>query len=52
MPTLTATPVAEVPHAEVPCVVSYKCEDCGKIIAAPGQNPVPRCCGDEMRKIR
>jgi hypothetical protein len=33
-------------------VASYKCEDCGKIIAAPSENPAPRCCGAEMRKIR
>ncbi len=33
-------------------VSSYKCEDCGKIIAAPSENPAPKCCGAEMRKIR
>jgi hypothetical protein len=37
---------------EARTVSSYKCEDCGKIIAAPGDNPPPRCCGAEMRKIR
>ena len=39
------TPVREVPRREVrPAVSSYKCEDCGKIIAAPSENPAPRCC--------
>jgi hypothetical protein len=37
---------------EVRIVISYKCEDCGKIIASPSENPAPRCCGEEMRKIR
>ncbi len=37
---------------EAPPISSYKCEDCGKIIAAPSENPAPRCCGAEMRKIR
>jgi hypothetical protein len=37
---------------EARTVSSYKCEDCGKIIAAPSENPAPRCCGAEMRKIR
>ena len=37
---------------EARSVSSYKCEDCGKIIAAPSDNPAPKCCGDEMRKIR
>jgi DNA-directed RNA polymerase subunit RPC12/RpoP len=37
---------------EARTISSYKCEDCGKIIAAPGENPAPRCCGAEMRKIR
>jgi hypothetical protein len=51
----TAVPVVEVHPREVkstPCVSSYKCEDCGKIIASPSENPPPRCCGAEMRKIR
>jgi len=33
-------------------VSSYKCEDCGKIIAAPGDLPAPVCCENPMRKIR
>ncbi len=33
-------------------VCSYKCEDCGKIIAAPSSNPTPHCCGAVMRIIR
>lgn len=37
---------------EVRTVTSYKCEDCGKIIAAPSDNPAPKCCGAAMRKIR
>jgi hypothetical protein len=52
-------PVAESPVLErerdvreVPSISSYKCEDCGKIIAAPSENPAPKCCGAEMRKIR
>ena len=38
------TPVREVPRREVRpdvSVSSYKCEDCGKIIAAPRENPAP-----------
>jgi ABC-type ATPase with predicted acetyltransferase domain len=54
---VTATPVMEREGAartsrDTPIVSSYKCEDCGKIIAAPGANPTPKCCGAEMRKIR
>jgi hypothetical protein len=51
-------PVIEAPvrepdrRREGPTVSSYKCEDCGKIIAAPSENPAPKCCGAEMRKIR
>jgi hypothetical protein len=52
-------PATEVPvqerdrqAREVTTVSSYKCEDCGKIIAAPSENPAPKCCGAEMRKIR
>lgn len=37
---------------ETRSIASYKCEDCGKIIAAPSENPAPKCCGAEMRKIR
>jgi hypothetical protein len=37
---------------ETRAITSYKCEDCGKIIAAPTLNPAPKCCGAEMRKIR
>ena len=33
-------------------VSSYKCEECGKIIAAAGDRPAPICCGDPMHKIR
>ena len=52
-------PVTEAPLLErerdlreTRSISSYKCEDCGKIIAAPSDNPAPRCCGAEMRKIR
>jgi hypothetical protein len=31
---------------------SYKCEDCGKIIAAPVENPVPVCCEAHMHRRR
>jgi hypothetical protein len=48
----TAAPVREMERREIRAVSSYKCEDCGKIIAAPSENPPPRCCGAEMRKIR
>ena len=50
----TAAPVLERERdeREVRSVSSYKCEDCGKIIAAPSENPAPKCCGAEMRKIR
>jgi hypothetical protein len=51
MPTIEA-PVQEILPRQEPAVSSYKCEDCGKIIASPSGNPNPRCCGDEMRKIR
>ena len=37
---------------EAQVIASYKCEDCGKIIAVPTANPTPKCCGAEMRKIR
>jgi hypothetical protein len=30
---------------------SFKCEECGKIIAAPADRP-PACCGEPMRRIR
>jgi ABC-type ATPase with predicted acetyltransferase domain len=52
-------PVTEIPvleregqAREARTVASYKCEDCGKIIAVPSENPAPKCCGAEMRKIR
>lgn len=45
-------PAREVERSEVKNVSSFKCEDCGKIIASPGANPTPKCCGAEMRKIR
>jgi len=50
----TGVPVLEQERdvREARSVSSYKCEDCGKIIAAPNENPAPKCCGDEMRKIR
>jgi len=50
----TEAPVLERPGEvrESRSISSYKCEDCGKIIAAPSENPPPKCCGDEMRKIR
>jgi hypothetical protein len=32
-------------------VLSYKCEECGKIIAVPSVNPIPTCCDDRMRNI-
>jgi hypothetical protein len=32
-------------------ILSYKCEECGKIIAAPVENPTPTCCGGLMRNI-
>ena len=47
----TEAPVLER-ERETRSVSSYKCEDCGKIIAAPSENPAPKCCGAEMRKIR
>jgi hypothetical protein len=40
----------EVPEAR--SIASYKCEDCGKIIGAPGDGAAPKCCGADMRKIR
>lgn len=51
---VTEAPVLEREETvrEARTVSSYKCEDCGKIIASPGENPAPRCCGAEMRKIR
>ena len=33
-------------------VASYKCEECGKIIAAPADWPAPSCCDNPMRRIR
>ncbi len=45
-------PAREAEARESKTISSYKCEDCGKIIAVPGENPAPRCCGDDMRKIR
>ena len=52
--TMTEAPVLEregqAPEGRT--IASYKCEDCGKIIAAPSENPTPKCCGIEMRKIR
>ena len=30
---------------------SFKCEDCGKIIAAPEDGPAPVCCEYAMRRI-
>jgi len=33
-------------------VSSYKCEECGKIIAAPSDWPAPACCENSMSKIR
>ena len=52
--TATEAPVLERERdgRELHSISSYKCEDCGKIIAAPSENPAPKCCGAEMRKIR
>ena len=50
--TVLEAPVREREEREVRIVSSYKCEDCGKIIAATSENPAPKCCGAEMRKIR
>jgi DNA-directed RNA polymerase subunit RPC12/RpoP len=52
MPAVKEAPVREAQSRQTPTISSYKCEDCGKIIAAPSDNPSPRCCGAEMRKIR
>jgi hypothetical protein len=54
MPATAEAPVREHEREArpAPTIASYKCEDCGKIIAAPGENPAPKCCGAEMRKIR
>lgn len=52
MPAVKEAPVREAQPREARTISSYKCEDCGKIIAAPSDNPSPRCCGAEMRKIR
>jgi len=43
--------VAEVDLTNAP-PSSYKCEDCGKIIAVPAEMPAPRCCGQHMTRIR
>jgi hypothetical protein len=52
--TATEAPLLERQRdvREAPSISSYKCEDCGKIIASPSENPAPKCCGAEMRKIR
>ena len=54
MPATAEVPVRERGREmhESQTISSYKCEDCGKIIAAPSENPAPKCCGAEMRKIR
>jgi hypothetical protein len=33
-------------------IASYKCDECGKIIAAPVDQPAPACCDHEMERIR
>ncbi len=50
MPATPAPPLSRPPLPQVSS--SFKCQDCGKIIAAPASNPTPRCCGETMTRIR
>ncbi len=40
-----------ITQEETQAAASYKCDECGKIIAAPIDQR-PRCCGQPMETIR